>query len=144
MRELTTEITIAAPPERVWAVLTEFETYPDWNPFITRVEGEAVIGSRLDADLKPEGRKATRIRPTVVEVEEGRLLAWLGHLGVKGIFDGRHRFEVTPGPDGGTRFVQSERFSGILSRPIMAMIEKATEAGFRMMNEALRDRSEAR
>jgi uncharacterized protein YndB with AHSA1/START domain len=28
MRELLSEIEIAAPPERVWEVLTDFEAYP--------------------------------------------------------------------------------------------------------------------
>jgi uncharacterized protein YndB with AHSA1/START domain len=33
VRELRSEIEIDAPPERVWAVVTEFAAYPEWNPF---------------------------------------------------------------------------------------------------------------
>jgi uncharacterized protein YndB with AHSA1/START domain len=32
MRELGTEVEIAAPPERIWEILTDFAAYPDWNP----------------------------------------------------------------------------------------------------------------
>ena len=48
MRELHTEIEIAAPPERVWAVLTDFGSYPEWNPFIRQISGHPAVGSHLD------------------------------------------------------------------------------------------------
>ena len=37
MRELRAEIEIAAPPERVWRVLSDFDAYPDWDPFIRSI-----------------------------------------------------------------------------------------------------------
>ncbi|MER3407514.1 MAG: SRPBCC domain-containing protein, partial [Nitrososphaera sp.] len=40
-KEVRTEIEIAAGPQRVWQVITDFARYPEWNPFIRRVEGEA-------------------------------------------------------------------------------------------------------
>lgn len=144
MRHLTADITIAATPERVWEVLTDFEAYPEWNPFIVEIAGEPTVGTRLEAKIQPAGKKATRFRPTVTDAKAQTEFAWLGTLGFKGVFDGHHRFELEPTPDGGTRFTQSERFTGILTRPIMAMIGKATEAGFTAMNEALRDRAESR
>jgi hypothetical protein len=33
--ELTTDIEIAATPERIRAILTDFATYPQWNPLST-------------------------------------------------------------------------------------------------------------
>lgn len=35
---------IAAPAERVWAVLTDFRAYARWNPEITVVDGTAAAG----------------------------------------------------------------------------------------------------
>jgi Polyketide cyclase / dehydrase and lipid transport len=31
VRELRREIELDAPPERVWAVVTDFDAYPEWN-----------------------------------------------------------------------------------------------------------------
>jgi len=31
MKQLRTEIKIKASPEKIWAVLTDFAKYPDWN-----------------------------------------------------------------------------------------------------------------
>ena len=33
VREIKTQIEINAAPERVWAVLTDFQQTPSWNPF---------------------------------------------------------------------------------------------------------------
>jgi len=38
---IATEILIQAPPTRVWQVLTDFGAYPQWNPFIVSLQGEA-------------------------------------------------------------------------------------------------------
>ena len=38
-KEIVREIEINAPPSRVWQVLTDFEKYPTWNPFIKKITG---------------------------------------------------------------------------------------------------------
>ena len=50
-KQLRTEIAIDAPPERVWAVLTDFERYGEWNPFVPSLQGELSGGSRLRVRL---------------------------------------------------------------------------------------------
>ena len=40
MPDLLLDIEIAASPERVWSVLTDFAAYPAWNPYQT-FEGRA-------------------------------------------------------------------------------------------------------
>ncbi len=82
-------------------------------------------------------------RPTVTEVEPGRVFEWLGRLGVRGLFDGRHRFELQP-TDTGTRFVQSEEFTGVLVRFLRKMLDTQTVEGFHAMNSALKVRAEER
>jgi hypothetical protein len=141
--EIRHEVEIDAPPEEIWAVLTDTGAYADWNSFVRRLDGELAVGARLDVEIAPPGGRAMTFRPTVVAVEPERELRWLGHLLVRGLFDGEHRFELEPLPGGRTRFVQSERFSGLLVRPLRGTLDK-TQRGFAQMNEALKQRSEAR
>lgn len=78
-------------------------------------------------------------------VEPGRAFGWLGRLGgVPHLFDGAHRFELAP-IDGGrrTRFVQSERFQGILLPFVRRSVLPSTLRGFEAMNRALADRAVA-
>jgi hypothetical protein len=88
MRELRTEIEIAAPPERVWQVLSDFDAYSEWNPFIRSIVGDAEVGSRLSVRLEPPGARGMTFKPTVRAVAPPRELRWLGRLFVPGLFDG--------------------------------------------------------
>ncbi len=142
-RELRTEILIEAPARKVWDLLTDFDEMPDWNPFITEISGELETGEKIRVHLKPPGGRGMTFKPRLVRVVEGRELRWLGHLGVPGLFDGEHIFEIDELPNGNTRFVQREEFKGVLSGLILRSIGDDTLNGFAGMNEALKERAEA-
>ncbi len=139
MRVIERAVTIGAPPARVWAVLTDFDRYPEWNPFIPAITGERREGARLSVRLAPPGGRAMTIRPTLRAVDEERRLAWLGRLGLPGIFDGEHEFVLTPDGDG-THFVQRETFRGALVPLTGRTIDRAAQ-GFDDMNRALAARA---
>jgi hypothetical protein len=136
------EIEIDASPAAVWEVLADIDRYSDWNPFIRRLDGELRAGERLEAEIAPPGGRAMTLKPTVLVAEPGRELTWLGRLLVRGLVDGEHRFRIEDLPDGRSRLVQSERFSGILVGLVGATLRKA-EAGFAEMNAAVKARAEA-
>ncbi len=142
--ELHTEIEIAAPAEIVWRILTDLSAYPDWNPFLVRVDGEIVEGARLEVTFAPPGGKPMTMRPTVLRVTPGRHFAWLGRLaGVPKLFDGEHSFAIEPLDGGRVRFVQSEKFAGILVPFLRKMLNTSTRAGFEALNAAIKGRAEA-
>ena len=130
MRELRREIEINAPPERVWAVLTDFAAYPEWNPFIRRISGEAREGARLEVQIEPPGARAATFKPTVRAVEANRELRWLGRFLLPGVFDGEHRFQIEPMDGNRSRFVQSERFSHRFYPPGIVSSRKPTPPTF--------------
>jgi hypothetical protein len=141
MRELRSEIEIDAPPERVWEVLADFDSYDEWNPFIRRISGTPRQGERLEVRIEPPGGRGMTFKPTILAAKPNRELRWLGRFLVPGLFDGEHRLEVEPRSDQGSRFVQSERFNGLLV-PIFGGALDKTEEGFRQMNAALKQRAE--
>ena len=143
MRTITVVTEIAAPPSVVWEALTDNVALVEWNPFLTSLGGALEAGSRLRVRIEPPGGKAMTFKPRVLAVEPERRLEWLGRVGVPGIMDGRHRFELEELPGGGTRFTHSETFSGVLV-PMLGTTLRRTEEGFAAMNEALRRRSEER
>jgi hypothetical protein len=140
VKELRTEIEIAAPPERVWAVLADFDSYPEWNPFIRRISGQATVGSQLQVRLEPPDGRAITMKPSVLKAQPNQEFAWLGRLMLPGIFDGEHHFELQP-RNGGTLFVQREAFKGILV-PLVGRVLEKTRRGFEQMNAALKQRAE--
>lgn len=142
MTQLRTEIEIDATPARVWEILTDFAAYPAWNPFIRTLAGRAAVGTRLDARLEPPGSMGMRFRPTVLAAVPARELRWLGHLIIPGIFDGEHHFQIEPLGSDRVRFVQEERFTGLLAPLVLRFIEHSTRQGFETMNQALKLRAE--
>ena len=97
MRAVETRTDIAAPPWRVWRVLTDFAAYPAWNPFLTRVEGRPEPGARLRVRVEPPGRSPLVLMPRVVALKTGRALRWRGRLLFpRGLLDGEHGFELEP------------------------------------------------
>jgi hypothetical protein len=143
MCTIDTMIEIDAPPGRVWYIFADTAAWPDWNPFIRRLEGAFEPGAVLEVTIQPPGRGAMRLKPRVIEAEPGRRLRWLGRLGVRGIFDGEHSFSIEPLPEGRTRFRHSEVFRGLLV-PLVGGILVDTKRGFEAMNAALKARAEAR
>jgi len=79
-RQISTEIEINAPVPRVWAALTDFSAFPEWNPFIQRVSGGLETGARLEVFIQPAGGRGMTFRPTLITVEPERELRWLGRL----------------------------------------------------------------
>jgi hypothetical protein len=141
MRQIETRIDIAAPAGAVWQVLTDFPAYPDWNPFIRRLEGEVRIGARLRVTMQPPGRRPMTFRPTVRVAKPERELRWLGHLLVPGLLDGEHAFVLEPG-SAGCRLRHEERFAGLLAGAFPGMLAD-TAKGFDALNAALARRVES-
>jgi hypothetical protein len=139
---LHTEIEIDASAQRVWAVLSDFASYPQWNPFIRSVVGTPSQGTRLQIELQPSGGKAMRFSPVVLAAEAERELRWLGRLVLPGVFDGEHLFLIEPLSESKVRFQQSERFSGFLVGFLRASLNGDTKRGFEEMNRALKTRAE--
>ncbi len=140
MYRIATEIGIDAGPDAIWAVLTDFGRYAEWNPFIVRGQGVAEPGETLELDIHPPGGKPGTHRPAVLTAEPARRLIWLGKAPA-GLFTTRHEFVL--GIEGaGTRLYHREAFTGLLV-PFLKTTLKRTEAGFAAMNDALKQRVEA-
>jgi hypothetical protein len=80
-------------------------------------------------------------KPSVLEVEPERVLRWLGRVLIPGILDGEHELRLEPAGDTQVRFLQVERFSGVLV-PLFGKTLEQTRRGFDAMNEALKARAE--
>ena len=142
MRELRSEININASATRAWDTLTDLDSFHEWNPFLQRALGEVKEGEKLNVYAKAPGGMGMSFKPRVVRVNPNREFRWLGRLGMRGIFDGEHIFEIEPDGDSSCRFVQREEFRGFLVPIMLAMISKSTLRGFNEMNQALKSRLE--
>lgn len=142
-KEIKTQIIINASPEKVWSVLTDLKSYAEWNPFIKSIEGDLESGKRLKIKISPPGGSTMNFKPKVLELKAGKELKWLGHLLIPRLFDGEHKFELIEQKDATTLFIQSERFSGVLTNLLPKKVFINTEMGFQQMNQGLKERVES-
>jgi hypothetical protein len=141
--QLRSEIEIEAPPERVWRVVLDFARYPDWNPFIQRIEGQLAVGARLDLLVTPPDGSERRVRARLSRVETAAELRWQDKLWVKGLFDGEHFIQLSPLAAERTRVISASEFRGWLVQ-YMGRSLTQTARGLVGMNQALKRRVEAR
>lgn len=135
-KEITTSIVIHASVEQVWSALADFNSYPNWNPFITSIIGNVKEGSRINVRIQPPQSKPMTFKPVILSRKENKELRWKGKLLIGGLFDGEHIFELSENTDGSTLFIQREQFSGIL----VGMINlENTQKGFEAMNQQLKE-----
>ena len=142
MGTISTSVSIEAPPSVVWDVLMDFDSYPEWNPFIRSITGSPAVGTKIEALLGASGKKPMKFSPVVQELSSPSRFSWLGSFGFKGVFDGRHSFELEETTEG-TIFHQHEEFSGILAPIALPALRASTTRGFNEMNQALKERVEA-
>ena len=138
-KEINTEIQINATPERVWAILTDFEAYPTWNPFIKSLTGDVNVGNTITARIEPPKANGMTFKPKVLAFDANHEFRWLGHLLIPGLFDGEHRFQLIDNGNGTTTFIQSEKFKGILVPLFKKMLDINTVNGFNEMNQKLKE-----
>lgn len=141
-KEIKTEILINATPAKVWSILTNFDNYPNWNPFIKSINGDVKVGTKITARIEPPEAKGMTFKPKILTFETNKELKWLGHLLFAGIFDGEHKFELIENGNGTTTFIQSEKFKGILVPLFKNMLDNNTVNGFNEMNKKLKELAE--
>ncbi len=132
---IRTAIEIDAPKEAVYAVLADLESYPEWNPYHQKIEGQFEEGSDLTIYvLRPDG-KEREVPPHMMRIVENEEITWGG--GIRGIFYGEHSFVLVDAGKGKTLLKHNEDFSGI-AISFADLPPDVIAEGYQQMNIALK------
>lgn len=107
--ECRVTISIDAPPDKVWALLTNAADFPRWNSTVSSLKGSIAEGQKLELRVPYSDRAFS---PTVTELVQGVRMVWSD--GFAPMFKGRRTFSLTPQTDKTTRFEMVETFSGLM------------------------------
>ena len=140
--EIKTEIKIKASPTKVWNLLTDIDNYSSWNPFIKSIQGKLEVGNQITVRIEPPEASGMTFKPNILAFDETKELRWLGKFFVRGLFDGEHKFEIIDNKNGTVKFVQSEKFKGLLVPLFRNQLENNTKSGFELMNNKLKELAE--
>ena len=137
MKEYSASAVIYAPPETIWALLTDADSFPDWDPNVERVEGTIAKGEKVTVHTT----LSDRAFPVTVSVfEPARTMTWSSGMPL-GLFKGERTFVLTPQDDGATRYDVREQFTGMLLSVIGRSIPDLS-ASFRQHADGLKARAE--
>lgn len=142
MKTIETNIVIDSTPEKIWNILTNFEEYELWNPFMTKVVGNASLGSKIEVNIKTNSGKNRSYYPIITKCETNKELRWKGKSFLPGVFDGERVFVLEKSVDDKVSFSHKEIFSGLGVKLVGNKLDENLREGFVRMNEALKVRSE--
>ena len=145
-KEIVTEIEINASPSRVWWVLTDFEKYQTWNPFIKKISGIPARNEKLEVHMRDLRGGMIVFTPDVLVAERERELRWLGRS-EGDAFNGEHCFLIDSiennNNNNKVHFTQSEKFTGSMVASLEGWLDTVVKQNFEDMNRALKQRAES-
>lgn len=139
---LQAEIEIDATSTRVWDVLLNFASYPEWNPFVLSVVGELRESSIISVRLAlPEGDES-EFDAEIVRYVPGEELRFRSVVLAPWLLRREQFWQLRKTADDRCRFVQGADVSGLLLK-IGGKTPERMARGFVYMNQALKRRIES-
>jgi hypothetical protein len=145
MREITTEIEIAAPPAKVWSILSKIDEWKEWSPVIVDGSGDASLGSKLSITMcgkdGKEGKPGPTYEPVITVLEAPKKLHWRATMMAGFVFT-NGKVLVLEDTATGTRLIHKETFSGLMVPMMWGQMESGVPPMLNAMNEALKSKAE--
>jgi len=117
----SSEIEIAVPPKLAWDVLTDFQSWPSWNPAVTEV---SMNGGHTEGSTFRWRAGPGTITSTIQEVDAPRRIVWSGtSFGIKAI-----HVHTLEGQNGGTLVRTEESYDGLVARVLHGRLKKTLNA----------------
>ena len=114
MKSFSATTTINASPETIWEILTNANSYRDWEPGIDRIEGHIALGEKVKFFTKLNPSRAVAMRVTTLK--PGRTLVFIGGVPF-GLFKSERTHILVANEDGTTTYVTR----GVFSRSLLPL-----------------------
>jgi hypothetical protein len=139
--EIRTEIIIHSTPEAAWKLLTDFDQYPNWHPYLTSVTGELKLKHKIKASYLNADSTTGKFSAYILELAPNERLSWGGSLGF--IFKAKHYYIIDQIDAHTIRFTQGEYWRGVFGKSYGKKIFQETFEKYKMMNVRMKEILEA-
>lgn len=139
MKEIRTEIEIAASPAKVWSILVDINKWQEWSPVINKSSGTAAVGAELKITMsgKDKGKDGPSYSPIITQLEEEKYFSWSATMMAGFIFTNGKHIELEETATG-TRLIHRETFKGMMAAMMWGQMEKGVPPILNSMNKALK------
>lgn len=135
---ISTSIIIERALPEVWQVLTDFGSYGSWNPYIVRIEGQAIKGTTLSVHACTGPNESILVQSVDVIAASTPVMRWQGGLTDRSEFAGDHWFILETCDTQKTKLNHFEFFSGSKALQILEKYGSRIRQNFILFNESLR------
>lgn len=133
---------IAAPAELVWQVLTDFEAYREWNPFVVAASCSLIVGEPMDMRVRVLPFMVQPQREWITSCEEGRGFCYAMSMEPGKLLRSRRCHEITPVDPAASRYESRFAIEGPLSGIVAGLLGSQLRRGFTEMSEEMKARAE--
>jgi hypothetical protein len=134
---------IDATAETVWAVLTDFPAYGEWNPFIPEARCDLRVGGAIEMRVCLGGASPRFQREWVVDLEPGHLFGYGMKPFPLGTLRSHRVHRIEPLGERRCRYHSHFEIHGWLEGLVLKLYRPAFERGFGEMSAAVKARAEA-
>ena len=130
---------LPVPADAIWAVISDFERWSEWNPLYPRAEGTLRIGAALSLDLALPGQRVRVIKPVILDWVPNEQIHWRLSL-AGGLVKTTRYLEIEILAERSCIFANGELFDGTLGPFAAQRMGGSIRAGFKAMGEAVKER----
>ena len=134
--EVITQITIKSSPAEVWSMLTDVDKYPEWHPYIKKIEGKLDKQSKIKVTYKKNDTEEGVFSAYIIDNEVNKKLSWGGSLGF--IFNAKHYYSIEAVGTDSVKLIQGEYWRGVFGGMYGKKIYVDTARKFELMNNKLK------
>jgi hypothetical protein len=138
MKYFSTSTIIQASPDTIWNILVDGTNWLQWNPTITKIEGNIALGETVKVHTKINPDQAFAVK--VSEFVPHERMVWTGGMPF-GLFKGERTYSLSKQFDGSVEFSMREIFSGLMA-PLIAQSIPNLQPSFDEFAAALKKRAE--
>lgn len=136
------EVEIDAPPEFVWDVILDLDSYPDWNPYTIAMESTLQVGDPMNMTVVMNPLLTIEQVENIRVIEQGKA-CWGIDTDSPAANSGERCQWVEALPEGRTRYITEDLIEGTLNPLVLLLFGNAVGDGFDSVARALKVRAEA-
>ncbi len=135
MKSCHSNIIINKPIDQVWAVLTDFDRYLEWNPLVGKIRGTMAEGKMVLAHIIP---LKSHFPLRIISYKPQQEIVWQGAVINPSILVGEHYYYLKNIGNGQTELQHGENFTGWLSKMMPQAILSRMQDSYEYHNQKLK------
>lgn len=130
-------VEVDAPAEVVWSVLTDFDRYGEWNPFISRCRADLTVGAPIDMTVQQLAPRPIRMREWIRGVTPGREFTYSMKPIPLGALRSKRTHTLISSAGDRTRYESRFELDGWLAPLVGLLFGRGFQRGFPAMTTAV-------